>query len=321
MKYTAVIRTLGTAGEKYQKELDSLCNQTIKPTEIFVYIAEGYQIPQETCGIERYIYVKKGMVAQRALNYDEVTTEWILFLDDDLVFPPNFVEQLYNALQTNNADVIAPNIYPNHLRALKSELFMTISGRMMARRYDSKFGYKVMSTAGFSYNQYPPTDGGTLISQTNAGACFLCKKKDFLKINFKDELWIDKQTYPIGEDQIMYYKMYLLGVKQLTIYDTGIEHLDAGNNLGNNEKERKIVLSDYFFRKVFFQRFLYEPEKSALRRIWRLICIKYFFTFGKLVSLLKGDFEMYKLKREAIANANKFLSSDEYKALPKIEQI
>ena len=42
MEYTAVIRTLGKAGEKYRCLLDSLVNQTIKPSRILVYIAEGY---------------------------------------------------------------------------------------------------------------------------------------------------------------------------------------------------------------------------------------------------------------------------------------
>ena len=68
MQYTAIIRTLGTAGEKYQKLLNSLMAQTVRPKDIIVYIAEGYPIPKETVGIERYVFVKKGMVAQRALS-------------------------------------------------------------------------------------------------------------------------------------------------------------------------------------------------------------------------------------------------------------
>lgn len=59
-EYTAVIRILGTAGEKYQQLLDSLLAQTIAPQAILVYIAEGYTLPKETIGKERYIYVKKG---------------------------------------------------------------------------------------------------------------------------------------------------------------------------------------------------------------------------------------------------------------------
>ena len=77
MEYTAVIRTLGTAGEKYQQLLNSLMWQTIPPKKIIVYIAKGHPIPIETIGCEEYIYVKKGMVAQRALQYNEVSTEYI----------------------------------------------------------------------------------------------------------------------------------------------------------------------------------------------------------------------------------------------------
>ena len=96
--YTVVIRTLGTAGNYYQRTLNSLLEQTIKPKDIIVYIAEGYDIPKETIGIEGYVYVKKGMVAQRALPYNEVETEYMLFLDDDVYLPPNAVETLYNEL-------------------------------------------------------------------------------------------------------------------------------------------------------------------------------------------------------------------------------
>ena len=44
MDYTVVIRTLGVAGEKYQILLNSLNKQTILPSKILVYIAEGYEI-------------------------------------------------------------------------------------------------------------------------------------------------------------------------------------------------------------------------------------------------------------------------------------
>ena len=50
MNYTAVIRALGKAGEKYQTLLESLDRQTIQPSKILVYIAEGYAIPKETIG-------------------------------------------------------------------------------------------------------------------------------------------------------------------------------------------------------------------------------------------------------------------------------
>ena len=302
--YTAVIRTLGQAGEKYQRLLDSLCSQTIRPRKILVYIAEGYPIPKETCDKEEYVRVKKGMIAQRALPYNEVETEYILFLDDDLFLPDNFVETLFEELKNNKADVVAPDIFPNASRSLKSEIMMTVSGRMRARRGDKKEGYKVMATAGFSYNKSP--EKRSYISQTNAGACFLCRKSDFLKIRFEEETWLDQIGYAIGDDQIMFYKMYLSGLKQLTVFGTGIEHLDAGRNLGNKEKELKLIEGDYFFRKVFWHRFLQAPEKNVMKRIWNRLCINYFYGFGFLISALKGNKTTIVAKFRGLAAANAF---------------
>lgn len=318
MKYTAVIRTLGQAGEKYQRTLDSLISQNMPPEEIIIYIAEDYPLPKETCGKERFVTVKKGMIAQRALPYNEVKTEWILFLDDDVYLPVDGVQQLFKAVDVYGAEVVSPDVFDNSARSVKSEILMTISGRMRARRGDKKWGYKVMRTAGYSYNQTP--NKGVLLSQSNAGPCFLCRNSNFQKIRFADEIWLDKMGYPIGEDQIMYYKMYLAGLKVMTIYGTGIEHLDAGANLGNKNKELRLVGADYYFRRIFFDRFILRPERNQLKRLWSRICIGYFYTFGMAVSLLKGEYVVLKAKYDSLRRAEEFLKSDSYRSLPLIEK-
>lgn len=314
MEYTVVIRTLGKAGEKYQTMLESLKVQTIPPKNIFVYIAEGYPIPKETIDEERYIYVKKGMVAQRALPYSEVETEYILFLDDDLAFPPNTVEDMYKALINCHGDVISPDIFPNATRSLKSELMMTISGRMRARRCDKTWGYKVMRNGGYSYNKHPQE---VMSSQTNAGACFLCRKDDFLRLHFEDELWLDSTSYPLGEDQVMYYKMYLKGMKILTWYKNGFVHLDAGGNT-SPEKEQKLIYSDFRFKTIFWHRFIWQCEKGLLLKIWSILCIGYAFGFALGISILKGEWKIFQLKRDAIKDGIAFIHSESYKKLPKV---
>ena len=72
--YCVAIRTLGTAGEKYQTLLDSLMAQTLPPQKILVYIPHGYPAPKETVGIEQLVRCEKGMVTQRSLPFDEVNT-------------------------------------------------------------------------------------------------------------------------------------------------------------------------------------------------------------------------------------------------------
>lgn len=318
MQYTAVIRTLGKGGKKYQQLLNSLVNQTIKPTAIIVYIAEGYVIPKETIGIEQYVYVKKGMLAQRALSYKEIKTEYILCLDDDLQFPPNTIERMFQLLQENHADVISPDIFANNQRALSSELMMTLSGRMRARRNNDNWGYKIMRTGGYSYNKHLRKE--IYISQTNAGACFLCKKKDFLKLNLSEELWVDQMTYPIGEDQVMYYKMFCNGLKQLTWYNHQIEHLDAGNNL-TPEKEKNRLYGDVYSKTIFWHRFIYTPEKNRLVKLWDIACITYYLTFTLFISLTKCNCKVLKAKWTALIDAYSFLRSEKYKSLSRITKV
>lgn len=316
--YTAVIRTLGTAGKKYKALLSSLASQTISPKAIIVYIAEGYSIPKETIGIEQYVFVKKGMVAQRALPYNEVETDYILVLDDDLEFPPNTVERMFQLLKEHDADVISPDIFPNAKRSWKSELMMTISGRMRARRYDDVWGYKVMRNSGYSYNANPYKD--IYISQTNAGAVCLCKKKDFIRIKFEEEQWLDKQPYAMGDDQVMFYKMYLNNLKILTWFKHEIVHLDAGENYNPNKINRTIY-SDFYFKTIFWHRFIFSPEKKMLTKLWSCICIGYTFFFALLISLVKLDVRILNLKWRAIIDGVNYTRSKEYNSIPKINSI
>ena len=310
-EYTAVIRTLGTAGEKYQQLLDSLRAQTIAPQAIIVYIAEGYPLPKETIGTERSVYVKKGMVAQRALPYDEVQTEWMLFLDDDLYLPPNFVEMLYDHIVENDADVISPDIFPNHERSFLGKLMMAISGRMLPHRDDGKWGYKVIRTGGYSYNNHPTKS--VYQSQTNAGACFLCRKGDFEKIHFDDELWMDNLSYAQGDDQVMFYKMYLHGLKQMTLYGSGIVHLDAGDNR-NPQKEKMLLYADLRFKILFWYRFLYSQEKNYFMKAWDVMCLMYLLFFALFISLVKCKWDILKAKWQAVRDARSLIKSGEVTA-------
>lgn len=309
MEYTVAIRTLGTAGEKYQCLLDSLVNQTIKPTKIIVYIAEGYPIPKETVGIEEYIYVKKGMVAQRALDYKEITTDYILFLDDDVYIPPYGVERLFNSLEKYNGDVISPDVFNNARRSTKQEIPLRLSGRISVRFNDHTWGYKVMRNGGYSYNKHPHP---IMKSQTNAGPCFLCKKNDFEKIRFQKEKWLDDMPYALGEDQTMFYKMFLSGLNVLTSYDSGIKHLDAGTAVNNVEKEKVLAFCDCRFKLIFWKKFLFDNVTRA-SKVVNLICFVYTMIINLLISLIKGDMTILKQKYSGYKSGFQFLKTDSAK--------
>lgn len=235
--YCVAIRTLGTAGDKYLTTLRSLQAQTIQPKKILIYIAEGYSIPKETIGIEQYIYVKKGMVAQRALPYKEVDTEYILCLDDDLSFPPDMVENLYRSLNEFNADCISPNTFSNHNASFNRKITMAL-GAFVFPMKTNKWAFRIRKCGAYSYNNHPVKDA--YLSQSAAFNCFLCKLSVYRAIHYEDELWLDQFKYALGDDQLFFYKLYINGYKLLVHYNTGIVHLSAQSGHSKNIREKQI---------------------------------------------------------------------------------
>lgn len=307
LNYTVVIRTLGTAGEKYQQELDSICAQTIQPEAIIVYIAEGYPIPKETCGKERYVYVKKGMVAQRALPYDEVTTEWVLFLDDDVYLPADGVERLYKLAMDNGADVVSPNTFENHKLGEKTKKLNILLGKAVPFKSE-EWAYKLLRTGGFAYNENPTKD--FYWSESNAGPCFFCKKNTFKSIDFEEELWIDNTPYALPDDQIMFYKMHLRGYKVATAFNTGIIHLDAGTAVRTSpDRREKVLYSEVKNQIIFWHRFI-KPYNTGLKRIWAWMCVNHYKYMRRLFALkhcFSGDCSQWKTVNRAIADAKSYI--------------
>lgn len=312
MQYSVVIRTLGTAGDYYQRTLNSLLNQTVKPKAVVIYIAEGYEIPKETIGVEQYVYVKKGMVAQRALRYDEVESEYMLFLDDDVYLPPTGVETLYNEMTEHNAQVISPCTFQNHKVSWKSKIVQSLMGKEVPCLLGDKWGYKVLRTGGFSYNNNPVKP--VYESTTNAGPCFFCKKSDFLKINFEEDLWLDDAPYALPEDQVMFYKMHLGGLKVLTSFDSGIVHLDAGSTMqASEEKVLKVIYSEYRNKTIFWHKYIYGKEKNMVLRIWCRFCFGYMLAVQHLrsvIKLVKGKKSEVEAFRLGIRDGREFVKNN-----------
>ena len=224
MEYCVAIRTLGTAGEKYQAELDSLIAQTIKPKKILVYIAEGYPLPKETVGVEEYIRCPKGMVAQRALPFYEVDTPLCLFIDDDVYLPPTAVEKLIESLYRMDGDCIAADTFRNQEMSIWGK-FKAVVTNWAIPRCDDEWAFKIGYTGTFSYNGNPKKD--VYLSQSAAGPCSLWRMDSFHQIHYEDELWMDKLGF-VGLDDLLYFqKLYRNGGRLLVHYKSGILHLDA----------------------------------------------------------------------------------------------
>lgn len=266
-EYSIAIRTLGKAGIKYQQMLDSIKQLTIQPQKIIVYIAEGYEIPKETINKEIYVYTRKGMVAQRAIQFKEIETEYCLFLDDDVYLAPDSIEKMFQALEKYKADVISPALFLHKFSFLQ---FVVLN---VVPHNDKNYAYKILPSGGFSYNEMKNRD--VCFSESNSGPCFLCKKNTMLSINLNNELWLDETGYALWDDQTMFYKMYLSGYKILTIFNSGIVHLDASSSKLGVDIIEKIVYADSRNRLIFWYKFIYKQKKGFLSKTKVIIALYY----------------------------------------------
>ena len=136
LRYSIAIRTLATNVEVLKLELESIARQTKQPDKVVIYIAEGYEKPCFQVGKEEYVWVKKGMVAQRALEYGEIDSEVVLMLDDDVELAPDSAERMLKALEEHDADCVAADTFKTQVMTLRQKLLVFISNGVHVRGDD-----------------------------------------------------------------------------------------------------------------------------------------------------------------------------------------
>jgi len=310
--YSVAIRTLGTAGDKYRQLILSLKSQTVQAEGIYVYIAEGFPLPERVAD-ETYIPCPKGMVAQRSLRFEEIASEYILFCDDDLYLPPDSVKTLFDALNSHKADVVSPNAYPNHAMRFGERLkAMLFSGTFPSIR--ARYAFRIRGSACYSYAIHPQS---VMPTQSFAGLCFLLKKSVFLDAHFEEERWLDSFRYSLGDDQVLAYKLFSKGYRLLIHYDTGIEHLDAGAGHVSDKREKYYLAA--FLHYIIWFRTIWQP-RSGLRRVSAVLSYGFYWTVQYAIaqcSRLTGKcvYKPTELVR-AVRDARVYVKSDEFSSIP-----
>lgn len=239
--YSIVIRTLGNTGEKYRQMLFAIEQQTVKPCEIIVVIPEGYTL-DHSMGNERIIRSGKGMVTQRAIGIAEAKSDYLLVLDDDLDFPPDFVEKMYTHLQTHQLDCVLsfggggvaseeknnPEKVPITKKMIQwaKRLRLAFTGQAFYSRQKSQWFDTIASTGG--HRTYVNCEDK--LCQTGCFQCFFIKREAAQKVNFKEEIWLEQgrlSSYAAYDDAVFFYKFYLQGGKISYTHSTDYIHLDA----------------------------------------------------------------------------------------------
>lgn len=316
--YSIAIRTLGTSGDKFVRLLDSIVTQTIKPEKVIIYIAEGYKKPTYSIGIEEYVEVKKGMVAQRALNYDEINNDYILMLDDDVELAPNSVELLLNAIIQNQADCVAADTFKNHKMSLVKKLYNAFTN-LTFPHYSKNWAFKIITNGSSSYNNNP--QNCFYLSQSAAGPASLWKKSTFIQMAMKDELWLDNLGFAYGEDAVMFNKLYKNGKKLGILYNANISHLDGKSNSANYHKD----ITKFYIRSkasfILWYRICYNLKSSNYFRktysfISFFIKLIWLIPIHLIASIKLRSIKVFYNYTKGIYDGIKYVNSEEYRKIP-----
>lgn len=278
--YSIVIRTLGNTGEKYLQMLHAISNQTVKPKEIVVVIPDGYTL-DHSLGNERIVYSDKGMVSQRAVGIEKAKGDYLLLLDDDLDFPSDFAEQMYNCLKERNLDCAlafgSGDGGQTHTERKQSKTFskrsikqslnrfrLAFTGQAFYSQRKSSFFDAIASTGG--HRTYVNCEEG--LCQTGCFQCFFIKSEKAKAVKLNDELWLQEgalSAYAAYDDAVFFYKLYLQGGKIAYAYNTDFVHLDAaaGRPARNPLDAKRIRLYTIARnRTIFWHRYIWSNHRN-----------------------------------------------------------
>ncbi len=304
MEYSICIRTLGTAGEKYERLINSINKLNIKPEEVIIVIPKGYTLPHIKAINQRVVYSEKGMLLQRIVGYEEAKTEYVLLLDDDIEFESNLVEELSSQIIEGKCTLTFP-IYKELL--LQGGIRRFISAATLSsvpNKKDKNKFVKIMLSGGSRYNNNLGNSEKYLYSESAPGMCVFAKRDSLIKSNLRDELWIDKVGYPLREDATLIYKSYLNKNKIMGVQGIDITHLDGGSS--ENSRNLKAAYANGYNQILFWKRFIYSNSKNKFDRLKANIAIRYWavttIIYLSIRTIINKDFELYKRALEGIRN-------------------
>lgn len=254
--YSIYIRTLGKGGEKYQRLLDSIKSQTIQPQEIIIVLPFGYNPPNERLGSERFAYCEKGMIKQRIYAINDAKTPYILLLDDDVEFEPQYIEKIISQMQIAEAQCCIPITRDCHKKKSKIKYILNrFIGSEVYKPLKGNYYKKINSVGGFVTNTRPQEEC-IYYSQTGHGSNCFAETNALKSIHFEEELWLENSGYALPDDQVMFYKLYLQGYKIAICLDAYFKHLDSAST-NDGKRYLNIARAKAGNYLIFWYRFIY----------------------------------------------------------------
>lgn len=322
LNYAVVIRTIGKAGEKYQKLLDSIAALRPRPSEVIVVLPEGYDLPPQRLGWETFYHCPKGMVIQRLTGIEKCTASYALVCDDDVSFGSDFVEKLHRPVAEGLCKISAAPLYSFlPVKGLKG-VSPAITGAAAPTLFHKDRYVSVLRTTGYSYNRHlKPERQAYYPSQSLAWTCFYAEVAALRAIELEQEVWLDANGYSAYDDQTMFYKAWLRGMGALVVADACYDHNDARTSTRGNKPA--VLYCIAMNRIIFWHRFLYSMEHNPMLKLWTRVAFGYrmgWARFWALVYRLTGRYtkDDYAITKKGWHDGWQYIKSPAYNTLPSV---
>ena len=163
--------------------------------------------------------------------------------------------------------------------------------------------------------------GQVLLYAISAVDLFFCRDRVYEKSEYERG---NLAGYSALDDQTMFYKAWLKGMKTVVVPDAQYNHLDARTSSRNNKPAMIYSLS--YNRIVFWHRFIFCMQSNALLKCWAAICFNYRqimewgFDFISVArrKLSKND---WKMSRKGSRDGWKYIKSNEYLKIPDLNEM
>lgn len=325
-EYSIAIRTLGEAGEKYQKTLNSIKQSRLQPKKIIVVLPNGYELPKERVGNEQFAYCEKSMIQQRIEALKHIDTEYTLFLDDDIEFDAFFVEKLLKPLEENLFECSTGPLFSFFPASKAGRIVGTLTASVSCSIFNRDKYVKILRSGGWSYHYFDTNKKHYYPTESFAWTCFMIRTDVMKSLHMEDEKnWIEKFGYAYGDDRVMAYKLIKKGYSACVVSNALYNHLDAKTSTGKTEKKStKPVFGLAYMQTIFWKRFIQDletcPGMKIINRIW-FIYWKVTMTAYHACKLVLNPSEYlpyWKAFQEGMKEGHKFIVSREYKNLKEV---
>ena len=323
-EYSIAIRTIGKAGEKYKKLLESIDQSENRPQKVVVVLPEGYEPPEDRLGYEEFVYCPKSMIGQRLEALKYIDSEYTLFLDDDISFPPGFVDKLLLPLEEGKFDCSTGPLFSFFPASCAGRVAGTLTASVSVSIFHRDMYVKILRTGGWSYHMFSTDQQHYYPTESFAWTCFMIRTQCFRDINMEDEIsWVEKYGYAVGDDRTMAYKLIKRGYKACIVSNALYEHNDAKTSTCAEEMvNTKPSFCMGFFHVLFWKRFIFDLETKKIYKIADSICFLYWLVsmrvYHSLKSIKKSNRSISKAFCRGVYEGIKFMGSPEFEGLPAV---